>query len=186
MMNKGKKLIVVKYRIDYFLYERTPKLLATYTSKIDWPRSVCCLSETDGSLVVCEQDRCILLLFTSQLMFRSSCGGRRGKGIFEFDSPWSVTSLFDKTMSNIVVADTNNRRLQHFAIGQNGRFIFKNSFQTNEKPFYVTSSEHYFAVSCERALIVSYSSKEKTLRTEIDLNKSRMIKSENENKSNKK
>ena len=121
------------------MQSRRPKLIATYASNINWPRSVCCLSETDGSFIVCEEDQCRLLLFSSQLMLRSSCGGIRGNGSYEFDSPWSVASLFDNSSSDILVADTNNRRIQIFIIEYNGQFLYKKTLMTKEKPFFIVS-----------------------------------------------
>ncbi len=59
-------------------------------------RSVCCLSDNDDdSLVVCEQNRCQLLLFTPQLMFYSTCDGMKDGDPYEFDSPWNVTAFLD-------------------------------------------------------------------------------------------
>jgi len=157
---------------------RNPKLLATYASSINWPRSVCCLFGNDGSLIVCEQDRCRLILFTSQLMLRSTCGGKRGNGPYEFDSPWSVASLFDKSSTDIMVADANNRRVQYFSIGYNDRLIHKHTFITKEKPYFVAASNQHFAVSCEKGLIISFLAKQKIQVANIDLNKASFIRSE--------
>ncbi len=152
--------------------------MATYTSNINWPRSVCCLSENNGSLIVCEQDRCRLLLFTSQLILLSTCGGTRGKGPYEFDSPWSVASLIDRSSSsNVLVADTNNRRLQYFSIRHNDQFILKNTLITKEKPYFVTTNNRHFAVSCEKGLILSFLAKERIQMANIDLNRASFIQS---------
>ena len=118
-----------------------------------WPRSVCSLG---SALVVCQEDRCRLLLFTSALILRSTCGRERGRDLDQFDSPWSVTTL-GATSNSILVADSNNRRLQSFKIGSQGEFLFQFSLITREKPFFVTSNERYFAVSCENGQILSYS-----------------------------
>ena len=162
-----------------FFHGRKPKLLATYASNINWPRSVCCLSGSDGSLVVCEQDRCRLVLFTPLLMLRSTCGGKRGNGNYEFDSPWSVASFTDQqaSINQILVADTNNQRIQIFSIGYNDRFLFKNSLTTKEKPYFLATSNVYFSVSCEKGLIISYLAKERIQVSIIDLNKTSFIKS---------
>ncbi|CAF1417141.1 unnamed protein product [Rotaria sp. Silwood1] len=162
--------------------DRNPKLLATYASNINWPRSVCCLSKSDGSLIVCEQDRCRLVLFTSQLMLRSTCGGKRGNNIYEFDSPWSIASFFDKSSSsNILVADTNNRRVQHFLIEYNGKFLYKQTFITKEKPFFVGTSNQHFAISCEKGFIITFLIKRKIEIAKIDLNKTSIIQSSIQN-----
>jgi hypothetical protein len=162
-----------------FVYSRNPKLLATHTLNINWPRSVCCSAENDGSLIVCEQDRCRLLLFTSQLMHRSTCGETRGNGLYEFDSPWSVASLLDKSSSNVLVADTNNRRVQYFSIGYDGQFLHKHTFITKEKPYFVATSYQHFAVSCEKGLIISFLAKAKLPVAIIDLNKASLKQSKN-------
>ena len=155
---------------------RNPKLLASYTSNINWPRSVCCLSETDGSLIVCEQDRCRLLLFTPQLMLRSTCGGVRGNGLYEFDSPWSIATLFNKSSSNILVADTNNRRIQFFTIEYNGQFLHKYSLTIKERPLFVATSKQYFAVSCENSFISTYLANNRIKIANINLSKILSIK----------
>ncbi|CAF2564925.1 unnamed protein product [Rotaria sp. Silwood2] len=155
--------------------DRNRKLLATYASNINWPRSVCCLSGSDGSLIVCEQDRCRLLLFTSQLMLSSTCGGKRGNDLYEFDSPWSVASFFERSLSNVLVADTNNRRVQHFLIEYSGKFLYKQSFITKEKPFFVGTSNQHFAISCEKGLIITYLIKRKMEVAKIDLNRTSII-----------
>ena len=46
-----------KNLIERIFSHGKPKLIATYTSKINWPRSVCCLSESDGSLIVCQEEK---------------------------------------------------------------------------------------------------------------------------------
>jgi hypothetical protein len=156
---------------------RHPKLIATYTSNINWPRSICCLSKTDGSLIICEQEQCRLLLFTSQLMLRSTCGETRGNGLYEFDSPWSIASLLDNSSSNVLVADTNNRRVQYFSIGYNGQFLHKHTFKTNEKPYFVATSDHHFAISCEKGVLMCFLAKQKKQVANIDLNKISFIQS---------
>jgi hypothetical protein len=148
---------------------RQPKLLSSYTEQMQWPRSVCCLSSTDGSLIVCQQEQCCLLLFTSQLMLRSTCGGQRGTGPYEFDSPWCVASLFDVTSSNILVADTNNRRVQYFTIANDGQFIHKRSLSTKHKPYFLSTSHEHFAVSCEHGFVLCYSARDRKLVKRIDL-----------------
>ncbi|CAF1079115.1 unnamed protein product [Rotaria sordida] len=155
--------------------DRNPKLLATYALNINWPRSVCCLSESDGSLIVCEQDRCRLILFTPQLILLSTCGGKRGHDLYEFDSPWSVASFYDKSSSNVLVADTNNRRVQYFTIEYNGKFLYKQSFLTKEKPFFVGTSKQHFAISCEKGLIITFLIKRKIQVAKIDLNRTSII-----------
>lgn len=127
--------------------------------------------------MVCLEEKCLLILFTSQLVIRSTCGGQRGSRLNEFDSPWSVVSLIDRTMPNLIVADSNNRRLQHFSISRNGKFMFRNSFPTKKKPFFLSSSRLYFAGSCEDATIVVFSVYEEKEKNEIDLNKIRILKS---------
>jgi hypothetical protein len=114
-------------------------------------------------------------------MIRSTCGGKRGNGIYEFDSPWSVASLLDKSSSNILVADTNNRRVQYFSIGYNDRFLHKSTFLTKEKPYFVATSNQHFAVSCEKGLIICFLAKEKIQVTNIDLNKISSIQSKLQN-----
>ncbi|CAF1233349.1 unnamed protein product [Rotaria magnacalcarata] len=151
--------------------DRNPKLLATYASNLNWPRSVCCLSGSDGSLIVCEQDRCRLLLFTSQLMLRSTCGGKKGNDLYEFDSPWSVASFIDGSSSKVLVADTNNRRVQCFSIGFHGEFMYKHTFVTKEKPYFVGTSNQHFAISCEKSLILTFSIKKRKQLATIDLNR---------------
>lgn len=155
----------------FFSKIRNPKLLASYVSNINWPRSVCCLFENDSSLVVCEQDRCRLLLFTSQLMLRSKCGEKRGNGLYEFDSPWHVASISNKSSSNILVADTNNQRVQYFSIGYNDKFIHKSTFLTKEKPYFIGTSNQHFVISCEKGLIMTYLINEEKQVGNIDLNK---------------
>jgi hypothetical protein len=152
-------------------------LIATYTSNINWPRSVCCLFKNDGSLIICEQDRCCLLLFTSQMMLRSTCGGTRGNGLYEFDSPWNVASLLDDSSSNVLVADTNNRRVQYFSIGYHGQFTYKHTFKTKEKPYFVATSNQHFAVSCEKGVILCFLAKQKIQVADIDLNRISWIQS---------
>ena len=164
-LNEKKKL---------FRFHRNPKLLATYASNINWPRSVCCLTGEDNSIIVCEQDRCRLVLFTSQLMLRSTCGGQRGNGQYEFDSPWNVASLtiVSNSSSWILVADTNNRRVQCFSIGYQDRFIYKQTLKTKEKPFFIATNNEHIAVSCENGVIETFLSEDRRQLARIELNKS--------------
>ena len=149
---------------------RTGKMLATYPSKIHWPRSVCCLADDDGSLIVCEEDQCRLILFTPRLMLRSTYGGKRGNHSDQFDSPWSVATTFDNSKSNILVADSNNRRIQFFTIGYSGQFRYQHTVTLNEKPYFLATSKQHFAVSCEKGLIYTFRSKGKLPVATIDLN----------------
>jgi hypothetical protein len=142
-----------------------------YVSNINWPRSVCCLSENDGSLIVCEQDQCRLLLFSSHLMLRSTCGGKRGNDLYEFDSPWSVATFVDNSISNVLVADTNNQRIQCFTIGYNGQFSYKYTLTLKEKPYFIATSKQHFAVSCEKGIISTFLIKERNSIGNINLNK---------------
>ncbi|CAF0768378.1 unnamed protein product [Rotaria sp. Silwood1] len=160
--------------------DRNPKLLASYSSNINWPRSICCLSKTDGSLIICEQDQCRLLLFTSKLILRSTCGEKRGNGLYEFDSPWSVAALIDKSSSNILVADTNNRRIQFFTIEYNGQFLHQHSLIIKEKPYFIATSKRHFAVSCEKNLIITFLANERTKVANINLKKISLIQNSNE------
>ncbi|CAF2394692.1 unnamed protein product [Rotaria sp. Silwood2] len=160
--------------------DRNPKLLASYFSNINWPRSICCLSESDGSLIICEQDRCRLLLFTSKLMLRSTCGGTRGNGLYEFDSPWSVAALIDNSSSNVLVADTNNRRIQFFTIEYNGQFLYQNSLVTKEKPYFIATSKKHFAVSCEKGFIITFLINKRTQVANINLKKISSIQNSSE------
>jgi hypothetical protein len=59
----------------------------------------------------------------------------------------------------VLVADTNNRRLQYFSIRNNDRFLFKNTLITKEKPYFVSTNNRHFAVSCEKGLIISFLAK---------------------------
>ncbi|CAF1068945.1 unnamed protein product [Rotaria sordida] len=161
--------------------DRNPKLLASYTSNINWPRSICCLSEKDGSLIICEQDRCRLLLFTSKLILRSTCGGKRGNGLYEFDSPWSIAELIDNSSSsNVLVADTNNRRIQFFSIGYNGQFLHKHCLITKEKPYFIATSKRHFAVSCEKCFIITFLTNQRTKVANINLKKISSIQNSSE------
>jgi hypothetical protein len=114
-------------------------------------------------------------------MLRSTCGGKRGNGLYEFDSPWSVASLLDKSSSSILVADTNNRRVQYFSIGYNDRFIHNHTSITKEKPYFVATSNQHFAVSCEKGLIITFLVRNKRQVGNIDLNKILFIKSKIQN-----
>lgn len=149
--------------------------------KITWPRSICCLPGNDSSIIVCEEDHCRLMLFTSLLMLRSTCGGKRGNGPYEFNSPWNVTSFLDhQSLTNILVADSNNHRIQIFTLGYNDRFLLKDSLITKQKPFFLATNNVYFVVSCEKGWIVSYLAKEKIEVSTIDLNRTSFIKSKSE------
>ncbi|UJR34941.1 hypothetical protein I4U23_027719 [Adineta vaga] len=150
--------------------KKSNKLLATYAYNINWPRSVCYLSETDGSLIICEQERCRLILFTSQLMFRSTCGGTRGNDSYELDSPWHVTEFIENSSSNILVADTNNRRIQCFLIGHRGKFIYKYTLTTKDKPFYLATTKHWLAVSCENGFLKTFFIPEREEILNVNLN----------------
>jgi hypothetical protein len=131
-----------------FVYNRNPKLLATYSSNIN------------------------------QLIFLSTCGETRGKGPYEFDSPWSVAALLDRSSSsNVLVTDTNNRRLRYFSIGNNHRFLLKSTLITKEKPYCVTTNNQHFAVSCEKSLILSFLAKARIQVASIDLNRASFIQS---------
>ncbi|CAF1249069.1 unnamed protein product [Adineta steineri] len=156
--------------------KKNQKLLATYAYNINWPRSICCLNGNDGSIIVCEQERCRLILFTSQLMFRSTCGGIRGNGFCQFDSPSNVVELIEDSSSYILVADTNNRRLQCFFIGYRGEFIHKYNIITKEKPYFIGTNKQFIAVSCEKGFINCYLTKENDQIAEINLNKLLSIK----------
>jgi hypothetical protein len=114
-------------------------------------------------------------------MLRSTCGGKRGNGLNEFDSPWSVASFLDQSSSNVLVADTNNRRVQYFFIGYNDRFIHKHTFLTKEKPYFLATNNQHFAVSCEKGLIMTFLTKEKILVANIDLNKTLFTQSKVQN-----
>lgn len=164
-----------KLSIHLIHSRRNPKLLASYASNINWPRSVCCLTGEDNSIIVCEQDRCRLVLFTSQLILRSTCGSKRGNGQYEFDSPWNVASLLNSSSPYILVADTNNRRVQCFSIGYQDRFIYKQTFQTKEKPYFIATSNEHFAVSCENGVIDTFVSKDRRPIARIELNKTSLI-----------
>ena len=89
-------------------------------------------------------------------MLRSTCGGKRGNGLYEFDSPWSVAALLDNSSSHVLVADTNNQRIQIFAIGYNGQFLHKSTILTQEKPYFVATSKQHFAVSCEKGFVSTF------------------------------
>lgn len=149
---------------------RNGKLIATYPSRIHWPRSVCCLRENDGSLIVCEEDQCRLIHFSSRLMLLSTYGGTRGNGREQFDSPWSVATTFDKLKPNILVADSNNRRIQFLSIGFQGQFQYQHSLSIKEKPFFVATSREHFAVSCEKSVIYTYRTQGRIPIATIDLN----------------
>lgn len=112
-------------------------------------------------------------------MLRSTCGGKKGNDLYEFDSPWSVASLFDDSSSSpyVLVADTNNRRVQCFEIEFNGQFSYKYTFPTTEKPYFVGTSKQHFAVSCEKGLVRTFLTKEKRQIAIIDMNKISMIQS---------
>jgi hypothetical protein len=104
-------------------------------------------------------------------MLRSTCGGTRGNGPYEFDSPWSVAALLDNSTSNVFVADTNNRRIQVYIIGYNGQFIHKYTLNTKKKPYFIATSKQHFAISCEKGFINTFLAKERTQLAKINLNK---------------
>ena len=104
-------------------------------------------------------------------MLRSTCGGNRGKDHYEFDSPWSVATLFNQSSPNVLVADTNNQRIQCFTIGYNGEFLYKYTLVTNERPYFIATSKEHFAVSCEKGFINTFRAKDRTLIANINLNK---------------
>jgi len=110
-------------------------------------------------------------------MFRSTCGGTRGNGPYEFDSPWSVAELIRNSSSNVLVADTNNRRIQCFLIGYKGRFIHKYTFITKEKPYFIATNKQHFAVSCEKGFIKTFLADEGIQIGNINLNKVLSIRS---------
>ena len=105
--------------------------------------------------------------------------GTRGNGPYEFDSPWSVAALSDNSSSNVLVAGTNNRRIQFYTIGYNGEFLYKNTLITKAKPYFIATSKQHFAVSCERGSIITYLAKERTRIANISLNKIASIQSNN-------
>ncbi|CAF1007271.1 unnamed protein product [Adineta ricciae] len=150
--------------------KKNNKLLAVYAYNINWPRCVCYLSQTDGSVIICEQERCRVILFTSQLMFRSTCGGTRGNGLYEFDSPWTVAEFIENSTSNILVADTNNRRIQCFTIGYRGKFIYKYTLTTKDKPLYLATTRHWLAVSCENGFLKTFFISEREEILNLNLN----------------
>lgn len=151
-------------------FPRIGKMLAMYPSKIHWPRSVCCLSEDDGSLIVCEEDQCRLILFSPRLMLRSTYGGKRGNQFDQFDSPWSVATLFDNSKSIVLVADSNNRRIQFLTIDYHRQFRYEHTLTLEDKPYFIATSKQHFAVSCEKGLIHTFRSKGRILVATIDLN----------------
>jgi hypothetical protein len=113
-------------------------------------------------------------------MLRSTCGGTRGKGPYEFDSPWSVASFVNRSSSsssNVLVADTNNRRVQYFSIGYNDRFILKHTLITKEKPYFIATNNRHIAVSCEKGLVVSFLAKQRIQVANIDLNRAAFVQS---------
>lgn len=149
---------------------RNGKMIAMYPSKIHWPRSVCCLTENDGSLIVCEEEQCRLIHFSSRLMLLSTYGGTRGNGLDQFDSPWSVAAGFDRLKSNVLVADSNNRRVLFLTIGFQGQFRYQYSVSIKEKPFFIAISREHFAVSCEKSLIYTFRTDGTIPIATIDLN----------------
>lgn len=105
-------------------------------------------------------------------MLRSTCGGNRGEGEYEFNSPWSVASLFDQTKNEILVADTNNQRIQLFHIEEDDyQFRYKLTLMIKEKPFYISTSKQHFAVSCQNGLISTFLANNKTHLTNININR---------------
>ena len=165
---EGEIILTKKRQIGFF--DRNGKLIATYPSKIHWPRSVCCLKDNDGSLIVCEEEQCRLIHFSSRLMLLSTYGGTRGNGLDQFDSPWSVATGFDKFKSNVLVADSNNRRVQFLTIGFQGQFRYQYSVSIKEKPFFIATSREHFAVSCEKSLIYTFRMEGRIPIATIDLN----------------
>lgn len=134
------------------------------------PRSICCLTWTDGSYVLCETSRNRLLLFTSRLILRSICGGISGNGDYEFNCPSNVAPQFiSSASSNIIVADTNNRRIQFFLIQSNGEFRYQSTLLLKEKPIYLSSTLTHFAISCSNGSIVTYSNYQNEMIAMIDL-----------------
>lgn len=84
--------------------------------------------------------------------------------------------MFDSLSSSILVADTNNRRIQFFTIDYNGNFVYKYNIMTKEKPYFVGTSKRHFAVSCEKSFIVTYSANERIELSNINLKKITIIK----------
>jgi len=104
-------------------------------------------------------------------MLRSTCGERRGNGLYEFDSLWSVAALSDNSSSNVLVADTNNQRIQFFTIGYNGQFLHDYTLVTKEKPYHIATSKQHFAISCEKGFISTFLAKGRSEVANINLNK---------------
>jgi hypothetical protein len=104
-------------------------------------------------------------------MLRSTCGGKRGNNFYEFDSPWSVATLIDSSISYVLVADTNNQRIQFFTIRYNGQFLYQSTLLIKEKPYFIATSKLHFAVSCEKSLIKTFLIKDKLPIANINLNK---------------
>jgi hypothetical protein len=104
-------------------------------------------------------------------MLRSTCGEKRGSGPYEFDSPWSVAVLPNNSSLNVLVADTNNQRIQFFTIGYNGQFLYEYTLVTKEKPYHIATSKQHFAISCEKGFINTFLTKERSQVANINLNK---------------
>jgi hypothetical protein len=104
-------------------------------------------------------------------MLRSICGGKRGNEHYEFDSPWSVATLIDNSISYILVADTNNQRIQFFTIEYDGEFLYQYTLLTKEKPYFIATNKLHFAVSCTKGLIKTFLIKGKIPIANINLNK---------------
>ncbi|CAF1121733.1 unnamed protein product [Didymodactylos carnosus] len=156
--------------------EKNDKLLSTnyislHGQQLKWPRSICTLA--DGDLIVCEQEQCRILLFSKHLLLLSHFGSH-GRGLYEFDHPWGVASLSN---SDILIADTNNKRLQCFYLGFNSRFIHKYTLLFDEKPYFVsTDIKNRFVVSCDNGLLQCFT-KKRSLISKIDLLKCFQMKS---------
>lgn len=93
-----------------------------------------------------------------------------------------MATLLDKFSSSsslslpkILVADTNNRRIQCFSIEFNGQFLYEHTFKMKEKPYFIETSNRHFAVSCENGLIRTFLVKEKRSLAKIDLNRTPMV-----------
>ena len=105
-------------------------------------------------------------------MLRSICGGTRGHGTYEFDSPSAVARSLDVSLpSTVLVADTNNRRVQYFTIRPNGDFSLADTRTITDKPVYVASSKEHLAVSCENAVILTFENKQRKILATIHLRK---------------
>mgnify|MGYP002388133573 CR=1 FL=1 len=104
-------------------------------------------------------------------MLRSTCGEHCGDSDYEFNSPWSVASLFDQTLPHVLVADTNNQRIQCFSNEYDYQFRFRYTLMMKQKPYYLATSKRHFAISCEKGLIYTFLAKDRTLLATVDFNK---------------